>query len=416
MVSLLQGAITYLCLLRADPPGSPVEMGPETTPGHGNVDGKPASHEAKPAEVPEKPADGSSDAAPATTTAKSGPAVEPVGSMTSPLAPCGLTPAAGKRNSKRAAVLTWDSESLTSLLALHKAMAAALLRPERDAMAAALLQPENDDPKNHAMKDGDPECRRRPLRLRSTEEVLKTAEASLATALAAAAAGAGSVSSSNYYVSSAEGNESSTGGERPAPPDATSTPALQSGDHSWADSRLLEGCRPSPRSIAGGCDGKPRDSFKQTGGGLSEPEPEPSVARGGRFLNRLFPVPQQEAVVVSTAGRDTIVELYAMRCTAREGLGTLEDALRDVQEALVLAPKAPKLWAKAALLALRTGKHAGGGGDGGRRGDGGPRRAEIRRLMEVRNEVMMSFLLCFPSANVQHELSSTMTAHKHPPK
>lgn len=397
IVSLLQDAINYLCLLRADPPGSPEEAVPENTPAHENVDGKPTSQEPNLADDAETIADGS-DAAPA-TTAKRGPAVEPVGSTTSPLASCEMMPAARKKKTKRAAVLTWDSGSLTSLLALHKAMAAALLQPERDTIAADLFQPESD-PVYHCTKGSDPECRRRP-RLRSTE-VLKTAEASLATALVAAAAGAGSVASSNKYESSVAGKRSVMGIDRPAPPDATGTPTL-SGDYIWADSRLLEGCRPSsPRSIAKGGDEKPKNCFKQTGE-ASEPASELAGTGGSRFLNRLFPVPQQHAVVVSTVGRDTVVELYAMRCTVREGLGRLEGALRDVQEALVLAPKAPKLWAKAASLALRTRKHAEGGGDGAGGGDGGPRRGEILRLAEVRKETTLLVLLFLPSVNVKHE-------------
>ena len=135
-------------------------------------------------------------------------------------------------------------------------------------------------------------------------------------------------------------------------------------------------------------------------------EPAPGGAGGDRFSNRLFPVPEQHAVVVSTAGRDTIVELYVMRCTVKEGLETFEGALRDIQEAIVLAPKAPKLWAKAASLALRTGKHVEGrGGDGG--GEAGPRRTEIRRLIEVRTRPFWYFSvrhppMCSISVDVDH--------------
>ena len=401
IVSLLQGAITYLCLLRAAPPGSPEEAIPENTQGDENSDGKSALHEPNQAEVAGTVAEGS-DTDPA-TTAKRGSAVDAIGSTTSPQASCGIIPAAIKPKSKRAAVLIWDSESLSSLLALHKAMAAALLKPERDAL------PESD-PVSQSTKDSDPECRRRP-RIRSTD-VFKAAEASLATALAAAAAGAGSVASTNKYESSVEGEKNMMDSDRPpAPPDATGMPML-SGDHTWADSRLLKGCRPSsPRSIAGGGDGKPNNCVKQTGE-ATEPASELVGTGRSRFLNRLFPVPQHRAVVVSAVGRDTVVDLYAMRCTVREGLGTLEGALRDVQEALELAPKAPKLWAKAASLALRTRKHAEGGRGGAGGGDGGPRRAEMRRLAEVRKEATLLVLLFSPSTNVQHELL-TLSTEKH---
>lgn len=54
----------------------------------------------------------------------------------------------------------------------------------------------------------------------------------------------------------------------------------------------------------------------------------------------------------------TVTELYSMRCAAKEGLGLTGDAFEDCLAALAAAPGAPKLWAKAASLALQLGSDA----------------------------------------------------------
>lgn len=87
-------------------------------------------------------------------------------------------------------------------------------------------------------------------------------------------------------------------------------------------------------------------------------------------------------VVTATAGADTIVELYSMRCSVREKLGLFKEALDDVREALTVAPKAPKLWATAASLALRVVSDAEGEGE---RDRGNPQQpAPFNVALEVR--------------------------------
>lgn len=49
-----------------------------------------------------------------------------------------------------------------------------------------------------------------------------------------------------------------------------------------------------------------------------------------------------------------------MRCSALENLGLLGAALEDARDALKAMPRAPKLWAKAASLALQTVETEGG--------------------------------------------------------
>lgn len=496
---LLQGALRYLCLLRADPPGSPQKTDPEKNP-RKNIDGNPDVQENIEGKL-----DGNrnnmavvvmkvvSNDATNTTTLESDVAEETtVGSAALPeyREPSHV----GQVSFNRAAVLAWDSESLTSLLALHKSMAAVLLQSERalgdnlaedgdrnrsgsrtkncsldrsedqtkgcdpdqsgdktkdyspdragdqakdcdlDQSGDLTKDGDRDRSEDQTEDSGDPEIRRRTL----SAELFKGAEASLVAALAAAAAGAGSVTSSRANSAAERAKSSRPKSGRPTPLHSSmpsdqfvqpnpSRFMLSSGEYSWADSRLLAGaCNPSRRSTAGGGgsgqpeanghllagrkssgsttrggrDGPPNDPSSEDmpsalgegrgeggegagGGGGVEVKGEERGGRGSGYSNMMFPVPQQKAVVISTAGRDLIVELYAMRCTAREGLGALEGALRDAQEAVVLAPRAPKLWAKAASLALRAGIHAGGGGV--REGNGGQRRTEIRRLVEVRS-------------------------------
>lgn len=65
--------------------------------------------------------------------------------------------------------------------------------------------------------------------------------------------------------------------------------------------------------------------------------------------------PARASAVVAVVDSRTVAELYGMRCAAREGLGLVEDAFSDCLGALAAAPKAPKLWAKAAALALQAG-------------------------------------------------------------
>lgn len=61
------------------------------------------------------------------------------------------------------------------------------------------------------------------------------------------------------------------------------------------------------------------------------------------------------SVAVVVVDSHTIAELYGMRCAAKEGLGFLQEAFSDCLGALAVAPKASKLWAKAASLALQVG-------------------------------------------------------------
>lgn len=62
--------------------------------------------------------------------------------------------------------------------------------------------------------------------------------------------------------------------------------------------------------------------------------------------------------VVGSEHKTVVAELYSMRCAANEGLGSTEGALEDCRAALTAAPGAPKLWAKAASLALQLGSEA----------------------------------------------------------
>lgn len=65
-------------------------------------------------------------------------------------------------------------------------------------------------------------------------------------------------------------------------------------------------------------------------------------------------------LATTAAGADpkTVAGLYGMRCAAREGLELTADAFKDCRAALAAVPGAPKLWAKAASLALQLGSDA----------------------------------------------------------
>lgn len=86
------------------------------------------------------------------------------------------------------------------------------------------------------------------------------------------------------------------------------------------------------------------------------PEPRQRSSRDGDIA----PGDDGSFLATTMAGVDpkTVAELYSMRCAAKEGLGLSRDAMKDCRAALAAVPGAPKLWAKAASLALRLGTDA----------------------------------------------------------
>lgn len=302
-------------------------------------------------------------------------------------------------------LLRWDSESLSSLLALHRGMAAALLRSERT--AAAPPPPVSSREPNIDGRGNQPQQRHHC----SDKTALKRAAESLTIALAIV--GAGDVARPSTSGASPPGPalcgaDSRRGGNisNPVPGDE-----VTAGNFSFP---RKHGRTPAAKDIA---------TAARTGGGRLQNALPSSDSKAPRTVsNDNAPSPSNEAPISSskrglrprvprqstaaaaagvvtdntvvaatfiyTSSPDEIAELYAMRCTAREKLGYTRGAFEDAREGVRLAPRAAKLWAKAASLALRTegdGEDAEGRRLGGCDGieEGATTTARLTGAMEV---------------------------------
>lgn len=332
------------------------------------------------------------------------------------------TEAATASAAKAAALLLpWNTESLAGLLAVHRAMAAALFQHERSVKlnAGTSEEPEKKTSlrmstatttgvdghgdRDHGGHDHADDASDEHGYLRNRcRELLKRADASLTIALAAAGVEVGlgapattmSSATPPDAVSGAVGggNKSSRGrigGRKRGRPGMASrtTPktlgrsADDGDDNNTRDNNLTNPplpakveivVMPMPEQDADADqvvpehhdrssllpDGERSDSDGRSPRKKSTREEEPrrrstrSAAASGASV----------AAATANADSETMAELYAMRCAAREGLGLVEDACKDCREALAEAPDAPKLWAKAASLALQSASGSGGRG------------------------------------------------------
>lgn len=337
-------------------------------------------------------------------------------------------------------LLPWDTNSLTSLLSAHKALAAILLRLEQSSRLAAdsatkenqrssmpdtTTDTESMDADDHS--DGTGDQHYRPQSNQSTE-LLKRADASLTAALAAAGRGVRPVTPPFYTGPNTAGSFPEAAGIGSKTSEAGITPTFGGGPSSppWppsSPSRLstplntasddergpLKGAaeRRSPTCIPATTMVRDADAnHKMTDldeRNHSPPEPQgeaataPSSPPGGVESDNSW-LPRQKkrvqqprprrgrggdtttggdgsllATIVADADRKTVAELYGMRCAAKEGLGLTGDAFKDCRAALAIVPGAPKLWAKAASLALQLGSDADRGDE--RSGEAAPSKA-----------------------------------------
>lgn len=315
--------------------------------------------------------------------------------------------AAAERAASRAAakLLRWDDDSLADLLGAHRALAATLLRFEQSLELTAAADStttanhgrrrlernyattermdggNDDDGDGDGNGDGDPfdehsssgEARHcRPPQPQRSAELFERADASLTAALAAAGVAVGD----KLMTSRATGNDA--------------TPAVCGTGHGGRD---LASPRPPSSSRAS----TPiKVAADEEHGGRSSKMPETATP----MLLRKIIAPALACTVSSTGAADkgqeirqphdgsnaaitanpmaatgadprTLAELYGMRCAAREGLRFPEGAFQDCWEAVAAVPEAPKLWAKAASLALQI---ASGAAE--RRGESMKARAE----------------------------------------
>lgn len=296
IISILEIAIRYLCLSRVDHPGLPIENLSQDKPGSVPRRRKPAhrkKHGVKNAKDSGKDASAIAPASDATLVASGGTASLPIRE------PHRST----EKLPRRTELLPWNVTSLSSLLILHRVMAAAYLRVQR----APGPNFEDEDVSNKGLHNF---------------KLFVKAEESLTIALTLAGVGS---ASSNHFPSPTVSNEQDFVSAR-LPEKKSQLPATAEGG----------GRRHNGFSLTRPFNGKSASTIAQTEQMFTRRKKDAAVA------------------IVVKVCPNKITELCGMRCTAREGLGKLEEALEDVQRALMIAPEAPKLWVKAALLALRV--------------------------------------------------------------
>ena len=293
------------------------------------------------------------------------------------------------------ALLKWDAESLGSLLNAHQAMSKTLLRMERTLRQATGSAPEESQGSSRLNTtadvdldgDGAENRHHRPESEQSTE-LLKRAEASLTVALAAAGVEVRpatpsplpNITSGSLPAEEAGEGETknSSGGEYPLSfsprPSSSPTPPSANkadGDESGDPTIMEESCIPitvrrvdpdheeaqaqEPRQLSSRGEpttlGESSISITVRGDDVAREEIQEPRQRRSRGASKT-------GVVAAVVDPKAMAKLYGMRCTVKEGLGLIEDAFRDCREALAAVPEAPKLWGKAASLALRIGSEA----------------------------------------------------------
>lgn len=480
ILPLLEGAIAYLCLPRKSPPGGPSVIGMRVFDSGVSASGTKAKitslRAAYAAAVVAKAKNSPKTNAAAKATKRtgmqpraltaSGDEVIAIPSSPSPSPPrhrsasppanaaspggrklertaSAATAKAAKSaatNSSAELLLPWDADSLASLLGAHQALAATLLRFERDlklaAAGSATTQNRRASMSNtrtdaesagaagydgvNEYCDGTDDEHNRP-QLEKSSELLERADASLAAALAAAGVGvltetlppyadpyaagaspeAGGMGSKNSGVSTTPtcDGDPLTPTRPPSPPSRLSTPlnvasdngggskdiAVEHGSPMFSTNRILpvvpltvvttdaaanhkvtdlEGHQPFPEPQGEEGTASSPPSGGGEGGeswwpGHSKGVLEP-WQRGHRDGDKTTGgVDSMWATTTAAgAGPKTVSEIHSMRCTAKEGLGRFEDAFKDCRAAIAAVPGAPKLWAKAASLALQLGSEA----------------------------------------------------------
>ncbi len=390
IVPLLERAIEYLCLPRRSLPGCPPAVGTQVcSSGKGKevASFRAAIIAAVAAKANSKKARDDAAVEAETGTTTQGRSVAATPSSSSPrqrsASPTAASSASGGRKLKGVAALArekaaaraadallqWDSDSLASLLGVHQAMSASLLRLERSMRQVVDPAPKESQRSSRLEAtaefdlDGDDKGDRhhRPQSAQSLE-LFKRAETSLTVALAAAKAGVRpeTPSPTPDEQMSGEGNKSSTaGGELPSPsrrPSSSHTPtsvAQAAGDGGGRPTAFGESC--IPITVRGIDEDHGCIPITMRGIGADQKElqePPRRRSRGTATSGR------RGSVLAAGADPEAMAMLYGMRCTAKEGLGLIEDAFHDCAQALAAAPRAPKLWGKAASLALRIGSEA----------------------------------------------------------
>ncbi|CAB1115628.1 unnamed protein product [Ectocarpus sp. CCAP 1310/34] len=464
IISLLEAAIFYLYLPRTSPPGGPPVFGPMVFgAGSGKGNSINSFHAATLAAVSnaagKKKAKRKTTSQARSTKAQQQPMAKPGGVRTKASSPSpsrspprhraspSPSPATGPKNKLQQAVsapkaaateaataaaaravsllLPWDTESLAGLLAVHRAMAAALLQLERNLKLNAVTseKPENQTSsrvstaistgvdghgdRDHGGHDlADDASDEHDQLLNRCRELLKRADASLTLALAAAGLevglGAPATTLNNatppgsVFGVVGDGNKSprgritgrddhANGRGRPRMASRTTsrnpnTSADDSDDNIARLNNLTNPPLPANEIMVMPMSERDADvdqvvpDLHDGSSSLHDGERSDSDGRSPRKKSTREEVPGRRntrsaaasgAFVAATtpdAGSETMAELYAMRCAAREGLGSVEDACIDCRNALAAAPDAPKLWAKAASLALQSASGSGGKG------------------------------------------------------
>lgn len=351
---LLQDSIDYLCLPRVDPY--------RCSPGDTLADDQRAPY---PGTIWSAPSPASTDNAGVPLV------VRPIKGAALTSAPdqaeSAFRPRTKKLQSQQPALLPWNGESLTSLLLTHQAMAAAFLSSER------LL---------HTTIEGNQDADRRgggQQKSARSAELFDRAIKSLTVSLAAAE-GFCTTSSSSPSAELSATLPSTTGMEHTNRPDQCSTVSptfAEGGDRrvsSKGDTSTKSSTPPSSILSTATVAIEGEDGNTQTRS-ASTPAPaagnsEVFVVKRAQTLNSSFRPRDDTVVAAASTAADAgiwtadvepkvIAEILAMRSTAREGLGFLNLALDDVRRAIVTVPRAPKLWEKAACLALRVATDTG---------------------------------------------------------
>lgn len=282
-------------------------------------------------------------------------------------------------------LLRWDSESLTGLLALHRGVAAALLRSQR---TRAPQSPPGECRRPEPSSNGCRDRPQQPQRL-SDNTAFKQAEESLTIALAIAgeenitrpytsgasplgpgfSCTAGSRGRNNRRTTlgdkRATAKRSSSRTHRGAPAEGEAT-AVGAGAGGGRLETMLPLTPNAPRGVLSNTSTSSPSSEAPISGSSSSGLPPPASSQSTASAPGVAVNSDIVVIAAPATSSDAIAELYAMRCTARERLGFTRAAFEDVREGVRLAPRAVKLWAKAASLALRM--ECGAAGSERRRG------------------------------------------------
>lgn len=313
-VELLEHASMYLCLPRVDCPNFKANSAGESGTPFGSVE----------------------------STSKSKPAVG-AHAVTETAPPASPKQKPSTPNGRETLLLQWDAGSLTSLMNIHREIAAVLLRSVRKTMTE-VSSPTSLSP------TCTPFCEH--------VQLFRKAADSLTVSLAAT----GVARFQPLFVESKElveaEKETRIANGLCFRSPATVDPNFISHDDDSEEllpATTLTSHRPNrwrpAHSKANPHEGKNERASSPSPNVRSEVE---TTSTGGSGQSVLWHITARKANF-SIASLENIAELYAMRCTASEGLGLLEVAFNDAREALILTPRTPKLLAKAASVALRIG-------------------------------------------------------------